>query len=263
MKTCYALPQLLFLTLFFFLSTVGWGQTTTINFETMGDGYTPSSTEGSGDTDVFNRTNPDIGGNSTYIWAVEDISLTNPSLTLDGINISGATSFTFSIDMLAHHFEDWDNSDALNITYNLDGGPEENLLWVRNAGGTFNEAASLDSDFDGVGDCVDVLPALTTGTSGCTVSANTFETFSTGSIALSGNSTLNITLQFFELTSDDEGIYLDNIVIDVTGTGGGNNCNLTASNLSNITCFDNGTPSDASDDYIEFDLDPSGHTCPK
>ena len=34
-----------------------FGAVTTIDFETDGDGYTASSTEGSGWTDVFNRTN--------------------------------------------------------------------------------------------------------------------------------------------------------------------------------------------------------------
>ena len=38
----------------------GRGQTI-IDFETEGAGYTPSATEGSGFTDVFNRTNPNIG----------------------------------------------------------------------------------------------------------------------------------------------------------------------------------------------------------
>ena len=34
-------------------------------------------------------------------------------------------------------------------------------------------------------------------------------------------------------------------------------CEITAGNLTGITCNDNGTPSDASDDFIEFTLDPS------
>ena len=52
---------LVFSLVVFSLSFV-WGQTI-IDFETLGDGYTPSATEGSGPTDVFNRTNPNVGGN--------------------------------------------------------------------------------------------------------------------------------------------------------------------------------------------------------
>ena len=63
--------------LFFNLSFNFYAQTTTIDFETSGDGYTPSTTFGSNYTDVFNRTNYNISGVSNedgYYWAVEDIS---------------------------------------------------------------------------------------------------------------------------------------------------------------------------------------------
>jgi len=204
----------------------GWGQTT-IDFETEGAGYTPSATHGSGDTDVFNRTNPDIGGNSTYMWSAESINLTNPTIVLNQINITGATSFTFSIDMIAHHYNDWDNSDELKITYSIDGGAYQNLMWVESItdpASSYNEPAALDPNFDGTGDCAYVLPALTTGTGtgGCVVSVNIFETFLASDIAISGT-TLDITLQFMGLTSGDEGIYLDNIVITQAGAGGVNN----------------------------------------
>lgn len=202
------------------LSTFAFSQVTTIDFETANDGYTPSGTEGSGFTDVFNRANPNIGGNSTFLWAVEDINLSDPSIDLDQIDVSGSTSFTFAIDMIAHHYNDWDNSDWLEITYSLDGGGYQNLMWVKNNGGTFNELPSLDTDFDGVGDCgAGTLPALTTGTSGCSTSSDVFATFSTAAIPLSSNSTLDIKLQFSGMTSTDEGIYLDNIVITETGSG--------------------------------------------
>ena len=197
----------------------GWSQSTVIDFETDGDGYTPSATEGLNTSyiDVFNRSNPNIGGNSTYMWAVEDITLEDPSITLDQIDLTGATSFTFSMEMVAHHFNDWDNNDELLITYSVDGGAYLNLMWVQNAGATYNQAAALDTDFDGDGECAYVLPALTTGTSGCTVTSNTFQNFITTSIAVSGNTTLDIILQFNGLTSGDEGIYLDNISINLSG----------------------------------------------
>ncbi|GGE38659.1 hypothetical protein GCM10010832_18670 [Psychroflexus planctonicus] len=191
----------------------------TQDFETENSGYTPSVTEGSVGSfvDIFNRSNPNIGGNSTFIWAVEDTGVTPATITLDQIDITGYSDFTFLIDLLAHHYNDWDNSDEMSITYSIDGGAAQNLLWVRNNGGTFNEAASLDTDFDGVGDCgAGTLPALTTGTSGCTVTSDQFATFSSSTIPLSGNSTLDITISFEGLTATDEGIYLDNIQVQAT-----------------------------------------------
>ena len=96
--------------------------TTTIDFETAGDGYTPSQTEGSGWTDIFNRTNYNMSivtNENGYYWACEDLSITNPYIDLDQINISGTSSFDFSIDFVAHHYDDWDASDELLITYSL------------------------------------------------------------------------------------------------------------------------------------------------
>lgn len=208
----------LFAFLLMLIVSFSWGQTTTIDFESAGDGYTPSGTEGSGDTDVFNRSNPNLGGNSSYLWAVEDLSLSNPYIDLDQIDVTGAASFTFSIDMLTHHYNDWDDSDELLITYSVDGGAYQNLMWVQNTGEQYNDPVALDTDFDGDGECANVLPAITTGTGtdGCTVSSSSFETFSTSSISLSGNSSLDIKLQFNGLTAGDEGIYLDNIKINLT-----------------------------------------------
>ncbi|WP_299361334.1 Calx-beta domain-containing protein [Winogradskyella sp.] len=201
------------------ISSLGFSQTTiyTQDFETLNTGYTASATEGSGFIDVFNRTVANVGGNTTNVWAVEDTNITPATITLDQIDVTGFSDFTFSIDMIAHHFNDWDNSDTFSITYSLDGGASQNLLWVRNNGATFNQLPSLDTDFDGIGDCgAGTLPALTTGTSGCSTSSDVFATFSSSTIALSGNSTLDITLSFEGLDANDEGIYLDNIEVVAT-----------------------------------------------
>lgn len=199
-------------------SFVGWAQTT-IDFETDGVGYTPSSTYGSGITDIFNRVNPDIGGNSSYLWAAEDITA-NETLTLDQISVSGASSFTFSIDFLTPNTNDWDSTDELLITYSLDGGAYQNLMWVQAIDDDdYNEPAALDLAFDGAGDYGQELPAITDD-HGAGV-GNTFQTFTTAAIPLSGNSTLDILLSFNSFTSNDEGIYLDNIT--VTPVYGGNN----------------------------------------
>jgi len=194
---------------FLVLTILIFGQTT-IDFETEGDGYTPSTTFGSGTTDVFNRVNPDIGGNATYLWAAEDIS-GNPSIVLDQIDITGATTFSFSIDFLTPNTNDWDSTDELLITFTVDGGANQNLMWVQHIPDDgYNEPAALDLAFDGDGDVGEELPAITDG-HGTGVGSD-FETFSRLDIPVSGSG-LDITLQFNNLTSNDEGIYLDNITI--------------------------------------------------
>ena len=202
-------------------SNFSFGQLiTTIDFETENSGYTTSTTEGDSFTDVFNRINDDLGGNNTFKFGVEDTNATPANIQLDQINVSGSASFVFSIDMIAHHYDDWDTGDELKIIYSIDGGTTyQNLMWVQNTGDTYNAPATLDTDFDGTGECgaTTTLPALTSGTSdSCTVSSNNFATFTTGSIVLSSSETLDIRLEFVGLDSTDEGIYLDNIVITET-----------------------------------------------
>ena len=187
------------------------GQTTLIDFETDGEGYIPSETGGSGVTDVFNRVNPDIGGNASYIWAMEDYN-NNPSLTLDQIYTTGATSFIFSVDFLTPNSNDWDAADELIITYSMNGSAYENLMWVQSVqdATNYNDPAALDLAFDGDGDTGQELPAIVddypVGVGG------DFVTFSTSDIAITG-STLDIKLQFNGLTSTAEGIFLDNLSI--------------------------------------------------
>ena len=202
---------------------IGFGQTTiSIDFETANDGYTPSTTIGSGFTDVFNRSAPNIGGNSTNLWAVEDID-GSPTIDLDQINVSGASEFIFSIDWIAHHYNDWDGNTEFSITYSLDNGIYQNLIWVRNICSCTNAPAAVDLGFDGTGDCgpTTTIPSLATGTAdGCTVesSRNQFETYLTSAIALASNSTLDIRLSFANFSQEDQGIYLDNIEIVHDGT---------------------------------------------
>ena len=80
---------------FLLISNISYGQlVTTIDFETENSGYTPSATEGSTFTDVFNRidrTGSPLGGNSTFLFAIEDLNtVTNPSIDLDQIDVSGS-----------------------------------------------------------------------------------------------------------------------------------------------------------------------------
>ena len=208
--------------LFILITNLSFGGVTTIDFETDGDGYTASSTEGSGWTDVFNRTNTNmssVDNEDGYYWAIEDLAtLTNPYLTLDQINISGASSFVLQLDMIAHHYNDWDTADEVRITYSLDGGSHQNLIWINSIINSTNSPAALDTDFDGVGECNDatLLPSRSEGTAdGCTVADgyDDFTTFTSPVISLSSNSTLDIKIQFFTFTQADVGLYIDNIII--------------------------------------------------
>ena len=56
-KKVIIMKRILLLLVSFFSIGLGFGQITTIDFEALGVGYTPSATEGSGFTDVFNRSN--------------------------------------------------------------------------------------------------------------------------------------------------------------------------------------------------------------
>lgn len=217
----FALILIIFLCSFFY----GFGQVTTIDFETVGSGYTPSTTIGAGWEDVFNRTDFDmsiINNEDGFYWAVEDID-GSPSIDLDQIDVTGSSSFTFSIDWIAHHFDDWDAGTEFSITYSLDNGAYQNLIWVRNICGCTNAPAAVDLGFDGVGDCgaTTTLPSRSTGTAdACTVAStrNQFETYVTNAIALSNNSSLDIRLSFADFSQADQGIYLDNIVITETSS---------------------------------------------
>lgn len=242
---------------FLLISNISYGQlVTTIDFENELDGYSPSTTTGSSNSYriLFNRANynlPSVTNQDGYYWAAEDIPswAPNPYLNLNQIDVSGATAFIFSIDMTTRHFNDWDDTDELLITYSIDGGTYQNLMWIQNTedGSEFNTPAALDIDFDGEGDCSteNTLPALITGSSssGCNVSSSNFKTFTTNSISLTSNSTLDIKLQFNGLTSQAEGIYLDNIMITqsvpsvITWTGSSNSDWGTSEN------WDSGVPS--------------------
>ena len=124
--------------------------------------------------------------------------------------------------MVAHHFDKWDVNDELKITYSLDGGAFQNLIWVQSMPGNNKDTPpGIDLSFDGNGDCgvQTSLPAITNGTeasSGCNISSSDFKTFSKLDIPLSANSSLDIKLEFFDLDKKDEGIYLDNIIITQT-----------------------------------------------
>ncbi|HIC37518.1 MAG TPA: hypothetical protein EYO80_07545, partial [Candidatus Marinimicrobia bacterium] len=194
---------------------------TTIDFEIAGDGYTPSTTEGSGWEDVFNRSNYNMTTvtEDGYYWAAEDMSAGNPYITLDQINISGASSFVLQLDALVHHYNDMDRGDEFKITYQVDSGSEQNLLWFQSTpGNTTNTIFAIDTDFDGDGECgtATTLSHRIGGTGSeenCTATNDGFAPYTSPVVTLSSNSTLDIKLKYFSMTSEDEGLYIDNIVV--------------------------------------------------
>ncbi|MGB3592385.1 MAG: T9SS type A sorting domain-containing protein [Nonlabens sp.] len=211
------------------LASLSLGAQTTIytqNFETANSGYTASNTGGSGSTDVFNRTDPNIGGNTSFIWAAEDIDdVVAPfgeTLTLSTIDVTGLNSFTFSVDLLTTNLNDWDGNTEVLINYSLDGGVTTPLLHIQSTANASNEPAAIDTDFNGIGECsaATVLPALsrpTVTSNGCLALAQAaggnFQNFSSQAIALAGNSALDIVITFNNVVQNDVGLYMDNITV--------------------------------------------------
>ena len=77
--------------------------------------------------------------------------------------------------MLAHHYDDWDNSDELLITYSIDGGTTK-----LNVGSKYRDVFNAPADLGLMGMVIvglKLLPALTTGTRKLTVSSNNLVTY--------------------------------------------------------------------------------------
>jgi len=215
MKQVYAAVLLL-------ITHVAFGQTLyeeSFETNTNGTNYNTSIPEFSdGGTNFFSRTDgTDISGSyvvtgmdGSFYFAgmdIDDNGATLPvNLSTTVINVSGLSSIDFSV-LLAEDDdgsnEDWDEDDYLHITYSVDGGTAQNLLWVENDGSTFNSEPLIDTDFDGTGDGAEITSVFTEFTE---------------SISLSGASTIQF---FFEtnLDSGDEDIAIDNIVVSTAVTG--------------------------------------------
>lgn len=215
MKKIYAIVILL-------IAHVAFGQTLyeeSFETNTNSTNYNTSIPEFSdGGTNFFTRTDgTDIsssyqvtGMDGSFYFAgmdIDDNGATLPvNLSTTVINVSGLSSIDFSV-LLAEDDdgsnEDWDEGDYLHITYSIDGGTAQNLLWVENDGSTFNSAPLIDTDFDGTGDGAEIT--------------SVFTEFSEN-ISLSGASTIQF---FFEtnLESGDEDIAIDNIVVSTAVTG--------------------------------------------
>ncbi|MBD0830934.1 T9SS type A sorting domain-containing protein [Aestuariibaculum sediminum] len=169
--------------------------------------------------DFFKRTDgSDIGSayeisniNNSYFFGAQDIDgegATLPvTLSTKPIDVSSMSTIEFSI-LIAEDDnetnENWDNPDYVHITYALDSGAPENLLWIEgdnSSGGSTNNTPRIDTNFDGTGDGAEIT--------------STFTEYSK-IITLSSNSTIQFTIEY-DLNAADEDLAIDNIrVINTT-----------------------------------------------
>lgn len=199
-----------------FLSSLAFSQTVIYqeSFETDANGtnYNTSIPEFSdGGNDYFTRTdgsniatNVNISGvDGAYFFGAQDIDgegATLPvSLTTISTDVSSLSTVDFVIDLAedadGSNF-DWDPDDYVHIFYSLDGGAEQNLLWLEaNIDSGFNGAAAEDTNFDGLGDGTVLTDVLTQFNK---------------SIDVSSASSISLRIEF-NLDSGDEDIALDNI----------------------------------------------------
>ena len=200
----------LFLTSLMFSQTVIYQE----SFETEANGtnYNTSIPEFSdGANDYFTRTdgtniapNVEITGiDGDYFFGAQDIDAegaTLPvSLTTESADVSSLDSVDFVI-ALAEDADgsdlDWDPDDYVHIFYSLDGGAEQNLLWIEaDIDSDFNGNAAEDTNFDGLGDGTVLTDVLTDFNK---------------SIDVSSASLITLRIEF-SLGSGDEDIALDNI----------------------------------------------------
>ncbi|MCL5127377.1 T9SS type A sorting domain-containing protein [Algibacter sp. L4_22] len=192
----------------------GFGQVkiTEITFESPG-GYTtstPEFTDGSGD--YFTRTNGSNISNGevffnqqgSYYFGAQDINgdgVALPvSLLINDIDITGYTNLEFRVhlaeDEAADGKEDYDDADYVHFGYDIDNTASFSpMLWIEGTGG-FNTAPFIDTNFDGIGDGLEIT-----------------DTFTQFTENISGTGTLLDIEIVFRLEAGDEDIAIDNIEI--------------------------------------------------
>jgi len=185
-----------------------------LDFENAG-AYTtsvPEFSDGSGD--YFTRTNgSNLAANivysnklGSYFFGAQDMDeggVTIPQeLNINDIDIAGRTLSAFTVylaeDIADDGNFDWDDKDYVKFQYDVDNsGVFKNLLWVFNDGSQYNSQASIDANFDGIGDGANILtPEFTKITAPLIVTG----------------STLDIKV-IFNLDSGDEDIAIDNLAL--------------------------------------------------
>ena len=84
------------------------------------------------------------------------------SLDITGINITGRSNLFFSGYFAEDDdtAESWDSTDYVRISYQIDGGGYQPLMWFENNGG-FVSAPFADLDFDGAGEGTQITNSFT------------------------------------------------------------------------------------------------------
>ena len=100
----------------------------------------------------------DYGGADGFYFAVGEPNGPR-TLSVTGIDISGMTNLSFT-GLFAEDDdqsrESWNVGHHFHLTYSIDGGPAENLLWLESESATGTGAPRVDADFDGVGEGTEV-----------------------------------------------------------------------------------------------------------
>lgn len=198
------------LPLFLLFSLTGWNQTIpwTENFTTPTYTVTLGG-EGEDGTHDYFMTTDSSGINISYIgsegnfFAGQDIddggwvgSESPSQLTWTNINISGCADLQISCDFASVATEKIDGSDYLLLEYKIDDGDWIKVIAFENDGTTHNTYFLEDTDFDGIGEGVQLT--------------STFQTFAKN-ITVSGS---NISLRFTAAAdSGEEDFAIDNLSV--------------------------------------------------
>ncbi|GAK93583.1 putative calcium-binding outer membrane-like protein [Nonlabens ulvanivorans] len=182
------------------------------DFDTDGNGsrYSTSRTESvsSNMTDYFSRTdglNIDVTFNNVdgSYFATQDIDGLGGSqaqqLVFNNLNLSGSTTFNYSIDLAEDDdgsSQDWDAADYFRIQYSLDSGAWVTVFEVRGSGTNTEPRVTQNAG----------------GTPLGTFVTDSFQTF-TGSFVAAPTSTIEFRLAF-SMDAGDEDIAVDNFIVD-------------------------------------------------
>ena len=143
----------------------------------------------------------------------------------DGVLLAGHSNYTLTLDYFVNS-TGYESSDDLLI-----------LVWDGTDTTHVVSARDMDAAFDGGG----VAPEGVWNN----------VTFDLTPFA---GSTVEVWF-ILNVNSGSEAVYFDNL--EITGSSAAP-CALNSSGVSNVQCNDNGTPLDPADDFITFDLQPSG-----
>lgn len=199
----------------------------TIAFEDFEDstvGYTTSVADDLSDIsnrDYFGRIAPDsstppvdVSYSNTQgsgYYGVQDADGANSgdiddiTINFTGILIADYTNLTFSAffaeDNSTDGNEDWDTTSSVRVLYQIDGGGFNNLFAIESElgidGNQTNEVPRVDTDFNGVGDGVEIT-----------------DVFTQFSFPIPNGNTLDIRIEIQDLDTGDEDIAIDNVLIE-------------------------------------------------